>query len=327
MRGLLHGIKQRLKRDRAKLITALFILLFLIIFFAPSIFITVEPGHAGVLFRRLWGGTVTERVYREGLQIISPWNRMYSYETRIQTLRQEVDILSMNGLTIHVRVSVRYHIVYDEAGVLHRQVGPEYREKIIIPSTISSVREVIGVYKPEDLYTTARKAIQDDILVELIEETGRIPIVYDNLIVENIKLPDMINLAIENKLKLQQEYLEYQFKLAREGEEAKRKQIEAEGIKTFQNIVSERLNSDLLTWLGIKATLELSRSPNSKVIVIGNKEGLPLILNASEAASLQLSEPLPRENGDETKGAAAAAGSSDKSSGTGPPAAVPPRQD
>lgn len=316
--GFLKRIRQRFMRDRAKLIALAFVLLFFVVYFAPSIFITIEPGHVGVLFRTLWGGTVTNRVYQEGLHIVSPWNKMYAYDTRIQTLRQEVDILSQNGLTILVKVSVRYHIAYDQAAILHQQVGPDYREKIIIPSTISSVREVIGMYKPEELYTTARKEIQDDILVEQIEETGRIPIIYDDLIVENIKLPDLINKAIEAKLERQQEYLEYEFKLAKEREEAKRKQIEAEGIRIYQDIISQQLSSELLSWLGIRATLELARSPNAKIIVIGNKEGLPLILNSAEAASSQPNETLPGERRNE----ALPSGESGKSAGGGNAPAV-----
>jgi regulator of protease activity HflC (stomatin/prohibitin superfamily) len=309
-------IKQGLVRDRAKLLAVLFIILFFIVFFAPSIFITIAPGHTGVLFRRLWGGTVADRVYSEGLHIISPWNKMYPYDARIQALRQEVDILSKNGLTVLVTVSVRYHIVRDQAAMLHQQVGPDYREKIIIPSTISSVREVIGTYNPEELYTTARQVIQDDILVEEIEETGRIPIIYDDIIVENIKLPDLINQAIEDKLRQQQEYLAYEFKIAKEREEAKRKQIEAEGIKTYQDIISKHLSGDLLSWLGIRATLELSKSPNAKVIVIGNsKNGLPIILNASETANLQPSETPSQEEQNAMQGTGDRGGPSRKGAG------------
>jgi regulator of protease activity HflC (stomatin/prohibitin superfamily) len=287
--GLPAKRKKRLSRNKVKLLTVAFILLFFVAFFYPSMFIVIPSGHVGILFRPFWGGTVTDRVYREGMQIIGPWNRMYAYDVRIQTLRQEVDILSKNGLTVKVTVSVRYHIIPQEAASLHQRVGPEYRNKIIIPSTISSVREVIGIYRPEELYTTARKKIEDDILVEEIEQSGRIPIVYDDIIVENIRLPEMINQAIEGKIKQQQEYLAYEFRLAREKEEAKRKEIEAQGIKAYQDIVSNGLNPDLLRWLGIQATLELSKSPNAKIVVIGNsKEGLPLILNAPEG-----SQPTP----------------------------------
>ena len=143
--------------------------------------------------------------------------------------------------------------------------------------------------------------MQDDILVELIEETGRIPIIYDRFIIENLKLPDLINQAIESKLRQQQEYLAYQYIIDKEREEAKRKRIEAEGIRTFQDIVSQKLSAELLSWLGIKATQELAKSPNSKIIVIGrSKDGLPLILNTSEEGNLQLKGTPPQVDLKET---------------------------
>ena len=69
------------------------------------------------------------------------------------------------------------------------------------------------------------------------------------------------------------------FVLDREKQEADRKRIEAQGIADFQKIVSTGLNPMLLQWKGIEATEELAKSPNTKIVVVGNtKDGLPLIL-------------------------------------------------
>ena len=276
------GIKQFVRNNVGHIITGLLILLVFMLFFWDMIFITIYPGEAGVLFKRFFKrGTVTERVYPEGVNIIWPWNEMYIYNVRIQEMKQVVNVLSKNGLTIEVSVSVRYYLDKQKVPTLHQKVGPEFEEKIIIPSTISSVREVVGEYLPEALYTTARHVIQDELLVEVIEETGRIPIIYDDMIVENIKLPDLINTAIETKLRQQQQYLEYQYKIQQAEAEIVRKKNEAIGIRQYQNIVSESLSSDLLKWKGIMATLELAKSPNSKVVVVGGgKDGLPIIFNA-----------------------------------------------
>ena len=59
----------------------------------------------------------------------------------------------------------------------------------------------------------------------------------------------------------------------------KRKEIEALGISEFQKIVTRTITPQLLKWKGIEATQEISKSPNSKVVVIGNGDGdLPIIL-------------------------------------------------
>lgn len=286
-------IKQYVRKNVGQIITVLLILSFIVLFFWDMIFITIYPGHVGVLFRRFFQkGTVTERFYPEGINIIWPWNEMYIYDTRIKEKKQVVNVLSKNGLTIQVNVSVRYYIDKEKAPLLHQKVGPDYEIKIILPSTISSVREVVGEYLPEQLYTTQRYVIQDQLLIEVVEETGRIPIIYDAVIVENIKLPDLINRAIEEKLNQQQQYLAYQYKIQQAEAEITRKKHEAIGIRQYQNIVSESLSPDILKWRGIMATIELANSPNTKVIVVGSGEGgLPIIFNSEEA--LNPSSPLP----------------------------------
>lgn len=283
------GLFQSIKKRSGIIIIALLIALFVFVVLIDYILVTIYPGEAGVLFRRLIKpGTVIDKVYDEGLQTIFPWNEMYVYDIRIQEKKQTVDVLSRNGLTIQVVVSIRYHLVRGQLPYLHKRVGPEYLDKIIIPSIISSVREVVGEYRPEEIYTTARHLIQDKLLIEQIEETGRIPIVYDDVIVENIKLPTIINNAIEMKLKQQQEFLEYEYRLKKAEREIERKQKEAIGIKQYQNIISESLSPELLEWKGIMATLELSKSDNSKVIIVGSgKNGLPIIFNADSSSLSQ----------------------------------------
>ncbi|SLM33125.1 SPFH domain / Band 7 family protein (fragment) [Desulfamplus magnetovallimortis] len=275
-------LTEKIKEKSGLIIVAFLILLFFFIFLIDYIFITIYPGEAGVLFKRIINkGTVTNRVYDEGLNVIFPWDKMYVYDIRIHEHKQTVGVLSQNGLTIEVIVSIRYHVVRGELPYLHKMVGPDYLDKIIIPSVISSVREVVGEYKPEEIYTTARHLIQDKLLVEVVEETGRIPIVYDDFIVENIMLPELINDAIEQKLKHQQQYLEYEFRIQKADREIERKEKEAIGIRQYQNIIAESLSSELLEWKGIMATLELAQSSNTKVIIVGSgKNGLPIIFNA-----------------------------------------------
>jgi prohibitin 1 len=49
-------------------------------------------------------------------------------------------------------------------------------------------------------------------------------------------------------------------------------------IKDFQDIVTQGISEKLLEWKGMEATMELVKSQNAKVIVVGNsKNGLPLV--------------------------------------------------
>lgn len=278
---------QKMKEESGKLVITFLIMLLVLVFLSEQIFVTIRPGHGGVLFRLLFNkGTVLDRVYGEGLNMVLPWDTMYVYDLRIQEKEHEVSVLSQNGLTVQVTVSMRYHIAKKELPILHQRVGENYVDKIIIPSIISSVREVVGEYRPEEIYTTARHLIQDKLLIEMVEETGRIPIIYDDIIVENIALPALINAAIEQKLKQEQEYLEYEFRLKKADQEIARKEKDATGINKYQKIVTESISPELLKWKGIMATLELAQSPNTKVIIVGGgKDGLPIIFNADSSAN------------------------------------------
>jgi regulator of protease activity HflC (stomatin/prohibitin superfamily) len=99
--------------------------------------------------------------------------------------------------------------------------------------------------------------------------------------------------------KTEQYYIaeEYKFRVEREKRESERKKIEGEGIRDFQQIVSQGISESYLRWRGIEATLQLSQSTNAKVVIIGSgKDGLPVILgNADTPASLPRAG-LPTEN-------------------------------
>ncbi|HYH08460.1 MAG TPA: prohibitin family protein [Thermoanaerobaculia bacterium] len=128
-------------------------LLFLLVFLAPRIFIFIGPGEAGVMYRPLLGGTVVDHVYGEGLWILFPLNRMYVYDLRVQETKRTLDVLTQDGLNVQLELSIRYHPDSATLGLLHEQVGPEYRERVVVPEVLSAVRHQVGNRTVEELYT------------------------------------------------------------------------------------------------------------------------------------------------------------------------------
>jgi len=253
---------------------------FLVVYLANRIFILIGPGEAGVLFRRLTEGTDITKIHSEGMSVILPWNKMFKYNVRVQERAEVVQALSSNGLTITVSVSMRYYPEYRNLAVLHQKIGPDYAEKIVVPEVIAGVREVIGKYRPEELYTLKTSDISEAIIQSVVRSVSEKFIVLDDVNIKNIKLPALVTQAIENKLTQEQMAQEYEFRIAREQREAERLAIQAGGIAVFNQRVNASLTPDLLRFKGIEATLELSKSTNSKVIVIGSgQDGLPIILN------------------------------------------------
>ncbi len=258
---------------------------FMCVYLANQVFIFIGPGEAGVLFHRLTTGTELDTIYGEGMHIIWPWNRMYIYNMRVQAVTEGVEALSSNGLTIKVTVSMRYYPEYKFLPLLHQKVGPDYPQKIVEPEVITGVREVIGKYRPEDLYTLKTSDISDAIIFSVARRVSDKFIVLDTVNVTNIRLPDLVTTAIEKKLQQEQISQEYEFRIKSQKQEAERVSYEADGIAAYNNTVNATLTPELLRFKGIDATLELAKSTNAKVVVIGSgKDGLPLILNTDGGA-------------------------------------------
>jgi regulator of protease activity HflC (stomatin/prohibitin superfamily) len=220
----------------------------------------------------------TEKTYREGFHFIAPWNKMIVYETRQQEIAEDMNVLSSNGLEIKVDVSAWYQPNYSQLGDLHSQIGTDYLRRIVIPSLRASARSVIGRYTPEQIYSTKRDAIQDEIFIEAKNLMDQKYVDLNQILIRSIVLPATIKSAIEGKLQQEQESLEYEFKLEKAQKEAERQRIDAEGKANANRILNASLTDKILQEKGIIATLKLAESPNTKVVVIGNSDGLPLIL-------------------------------------------------
>lgn len=264
-------------------IAIIVVAIIVLIAFWSRMTITVDAGNGGVLFKTFSGGIDTETTYGEGFHFIAPWNKMYVYEVRQQEVAETMNVLSSNGLEISVDVSVWYQPQYSQLALLHGKIGQNYVQRVVIPALRSSTRSVIGRYTPEDIYSTKRDLIQDEIFDETTDILSDKYVQVNRILIRSIVLPPTIKQAIESKLKQEQESLEYEFKLEKAQKEAERQRIDAEGKAVANRILSESLTDKILKEKGIGATLELATSPNTKVIVIGNsKDGLPIILGDSK---------------------------------------------
>ena len=282
----------------------------------PYVAVTVPSGHVGVLWKRFGGGTVLDprQLRDEGLHLILPWNVLFIYDLRLQSITDTYNAISSDGVSLTATMNVRFRLQRDAVPVLHQAIGPNYIDVLAKPGLGSLTREVIAQYTAEQVYSTARQEIQDKIrsLVEsrlsekMMEREGEDQyrsslrdtfVLYDTL-VYGIELPALVVNAINRKT--EQYYIaeEYKFRVEREKRESERKKIEAEGIHEFQQIVSQGISDSYLAWRGIEATLQLAQSTNSKVVIIGNpKEGLPVILGNLDTPPPSSSTPSPNDNG------------------------------
>lgn len=188
-------------------------------------------------------------------------------------------VLSVNGLQVTVNGTVWFKPELKKLGYLHKTRGRDYIKDILDPAINAAARSVVGRYTPEQLYSSKRDIIEKEILEEVSKELEDQYIQVKKVLVEDVQLPKTIKEAIERKLKQEQEALEYEFRLAKAKKEAERQRIDAEGKAAANKILSASLTDKILQEKGIEATLKLSESPNSKVVLIGSgKRGMPIIL-------------------------------------------------
>lgn len=295
-------------------VTLLMALLMATILF-PYVVITVPSGSVGVLWKRFNGydfycwcfvgrGTILDprQLRDEGLHLIWPWDKLYIYNLRLQSTTQTFNAISKDGVNVSAQINVRFQLLHNYVGVLHKFIGPHYLNSVVEPEIGSRAREVIAQYTAQEVYTS-RESIQGRIRAdaqkslsthlntlvqpEAMEQPD--PKHYNDFLQNSIQILDVLVLGIELPAEIvaainrqtQQFYeiQEYKYRVEREAQESTRKQIEANGIAAFQRTVSEGISDSYLRWRGIEATLALAQSRNSKIVIIGGgKDGLPVIL-------------------------------------------------
>ena len=218
-----------------------FLLIFIFSILSNTTFLTIQPGKKGVEFKRFGGGLDKDNIYDQGFHIIMPWNKVFIYDVRTNEGFETMDVLSKNGLNISVELSYRYSPMPDKIGYLHDEIGTEYVKRILMPEIRSATREVIGQYLPEELYSTKREAIQDEIFQQTADGIGPKHLIIDAVLIRSVKLPAKLEEAIEQKLKEEQLSLQYEYKLDRERQEAERRIIEAQAKADANRILNASL--------------------------------------------------------------------------------------
>ena len=236
----------------------------------------VQTGHVGVVTRF---GKVTGTILTEGVNFVPPVYAVHDLSVQTREIKEVSDTPSEEGLVFKLEVSLLYRVSPDAAARIYQTIGAGYAETVIVPTFRSAIRAVTSAHRAADLYSTARERVQEEMFTQVGSALQARGIVVEKVLLRDMQLPPTLKSSIEGKQQAEQESQKMQFTLTRETQEAERKRIEARGIADFQTIVTTGISEKLLEWKGIEATLELAKSANAKVVVVGaGKNGLPLIL-------------------------------------------------
>lgn len=271
--------------DPAKLRPYIFIgiIVVILIIVLSNIFVILEPTERGVIFKKYTSGLDVDDVKQEGLSIVAPWNDVIIFDIAERQIEETMDVLSKDGLSIAIDVSLRFRPEPSKIGYLYRAFKNSYIESLIRPELRSAVRQIIGQYTPEELYATKRQEIETRIQEAIRKVLDENHVELKALLFRSIKLPAMIKTAIEQKLTAEQESEKYEFLIQKEKKEAERRRIDAEGKAAANRILSASITENILKEKGITATEALAKSNNTKIVVIGGGgDGLPIILNSEK---------------------------------------------
>lgn len=267
------------------LVTLTLVVAFFFVYLIPDEFVFIYPGQAGVLWHRLFYGQVTTKVYGEGTHIILPWDKMYVYSLLVQSHTEDVHLLTIDGLEVTVKINVRTELDERNLPAVNERLGTDYMQMVVVPQLEAATRSILARYEAEQLHVNDEETLSADIQKVLAAAPDMELIGVRAVNIMAITLPPGLQRAIESKNEERQKSLQFDFQLQLARKEAERKQIEATGIKNFQQTVGASLNQNYLLYQAIQATQALADSPNSKTVVIGSgKDGLPIILGNALAA-------------------------------------------
>lgn len=240
-------------------------------------FITVGSGEVLLVFYRFAQGTRHNHIAGEGLHIVAPWDRAFLYKTQTQNVISPMTVMAKNGVEVKLDAQIQFRAIPEMVPYLHRSDGPNYVEVAVKPQLNDAVQSVIGHYLPEELYASETREHIRDVLSNANKSIGGRYLVVEGISLVNIRVPDKVQSAIQDKLKAEQDALAHAYLVQREERESERKAIEAKALQQYATAVSG-IPRSVLVWKGIEATRELAKSAKPKLVVIGNERELPMML-------------------------------------------------
>jgi regulator of protease activity HflC (stomatin/prohibitin superfamily) len=242
--------------------------------FIISSCVTIKPGEVG-LKQKL--GKLSEEIYPQGPVFFNPFTSKI-VRTSIQTRNLELSLSlpSKEGLSITSQISILYRLEKSEVVKIVNDLGLNY-EGIIANVFRSASADICAQYFAKDMHSGKRSEIESDILKKMSSNLLAKGIIIESVLMKSIQLPQGLSQSIESKLQAEQYAMRMEFVLQQEKFEAERKIIEAKGTRDSQKILSEGLTNEIIKLRSIDAFNELSKSPNTKIIVTDGKT--PFLIN------------------------------------------------
>jgi regulator of protease activity HflC (stomatin/prohibitin superfamily) len=165
--------------------------------------VTIVPaGYRGVLLRF---GAV-QSVLNEGMHIIVPQMQTVELmEVRTQKEEAQSAAASKDLQTVTTTIAINYHVAADGVGNLYKNVGKEYKTRIIDPIVQESLKAVTARYTAEELIRL-REKVKTEVEADITRRLQPYNIVVEpsGVSITNFGFSEEFNKAIEQKQIAQQ---------------------------------------------------------------------------------------------------------------------------
>ena len=228
-----------MKTVTGKILIGLAVLFVLFLMFRP--YVIVPAGHRAVIFN-LYRGVLPTQL-GEGIHFITPFaDRAEFYDARWQTYSisrtswegevkgdDVMRALTSDGQEVSVELSLRFHIDPNNVWRIHKEIGRDYLSKIVRPEIRSLVRVAVAEYPAAKVFSSERRAIQDNIENSLRTRLQRNYVIVDEVLLREVRFSDAFQGAIIQKQISQQNAQRMKYVLEKEQLEKQRKIVLAEG--------------------------------------------------------------------------------------------------
>ena len=268
--------------------------------------ITVQPGERGLFWRPLSEGLSNEPL-KDGFYWQAPWNNLYRYDIRWQSYTEDIDALSQDDLQVSIKAAIILRPIAKDLYFLQQDLGPDYYAHIVKPQFMAAVRSVVSGYT---MVTVPERSIEiaSKVRAVMVENLKGRHLEIHNIALSDVDFPPIVLRAIEQKQAKEQEKEQKEFELTIASKDAEiartrakgegdairiRAEGEAEGLRIRSIGQSQAQETITKTLTPTYLQYKLYDSPNSKMVVLPENMGAPIILNSGDSPGARPKGLLP----------------------------------
>lgn len=216
----------------------LVILLFLVLCFR-----TVGAGQVGIVTRF---GAVN-RTANSGIALKLPWpmERLIKMDTRVQKEQQQSAAATTDLQDVNATLALNYALDGQTAIKIYKEVGTDYKERIIVPTLQESFKAASANYTASQL-VTERTAVKGKAYDVIKSRLGKYGIRVVDLNIVNFNFSPAFTKAIEDKQVAQQLVEKVRFDTQRVQQEAQSAIAQAQGQAEAQRLQQQTLTPEYL---------------------------------------------------------------------------------